>query len=188
MTGFRLNAIALTGSLVLSLVGCGDDPMMMEEPPAPVATVPDHPACDTVRDWNGGWVAAEERVLELVNEHRATGYNCDTEGNFGPAPALTMQLHLRCAARIHSQDMVDRGFFDHTNPDGEGPGGRIDRTEYPTRGYGENIYFGSPRAADAVQAWMESDGHCRNIMDPDFDIIGVGRDETHWTQVFGIRR
>jgi uncharacterized protein YkwD len=53
---------------------------------------------------------------------------------------------------------------------------------------GENIAGGSATAEDAVAQWMGSDGHCANIMSPDYVDIGVGYvdDARLWTQVFGV--
>jgi uncharacterized protein YkwD len=146
--------------------------------------------CEPTNDWMGAWSTLEEEVLVLVNERRSEGANCGSEGSFGPTGPLTMQPLLRCAARLHSKDMVDRDFFDHTNPDGESPWDRMDKAGYG--GYsnaGENIAAGSATAAGVVDQWMGSDGHCSNIMSPDFEEIGVGYypggDFGHvWTQVF----
>ena len=91
---------------------------------------------------------------------------------------------------MHSKDMYDRDFFDHTNPDGELPWDRMDRAGYNWSAAGENIAAGNPTAAATVQQWMESDGHCANIMSADFTELGVGYypggEWGHmWTQVFG---
>ena len=146
--------------------------------------------CDADDDWMGSWSTLEEQVLTIVNEKRSQGANCGGEGSFGPTGPLMMDPQLRCAARLHSQDMVDRDFFAHTNPDGESPWDRIEKTGYG--GYqtaGENIAAGSGTAAGVVDQWMNSDGHCANIMKPAFNELGVGYypggDYGHvWTQVF----
>jgi len=146
--------------------------------------------CEAADDWMGAWSTLEDEVLALVNQRRAEGANCGGQGSFGPTGPLTMDPQLRCAARLHSKDMVDRDYFDHTNPDGESPWDRMEKTGYG--GYsnaGENIAAGSATAAGVIDQWMGSDGHCSNIMSPDFDDIGVGYypggEYGHvWTQVF----
>ncbi|MEX1367988.1 MAG: CAP domain-containing protein [Nannocystaceae bacterium] len=160
------------------------------EPPPPPTDVPDNPYCQEVADWNPGWVQLELDVLELVNEYRASGANCGSEGSFGPAPALTMNPALLCAARKHSKDMNDRMFFDHTNPSGESPWDRMGQAGYSYSAAGENIAGGSPDAAGTMNQWMNSDGHCANIMNPSFEEIGVGYHPGGqwghlWTQAFG---
>jgi uncharacterized protein YkwD len=137
--------------------------------------VPDSAYCDPVSEWAPGWAELEEQVLAIVNEVRAQGASCGSAGMFGPAPALTMNPELRCAARVHSADMAARDFFEHDNPSGETPWDRMAQagyTSYSTAG--ENIAAGSPDAAGTMMQWMGSDGHCSNIMNPGFTELGVG--------------
>jgi uncharacterized protein YkwD len=147
--------------------------------------------CAPVADWDPAWVAFEDEVLRLVNENRAMGWNCDAEGEFGPAGPLTTQPNLRCAARLHSQDMDMRDYFAHDNPDGDGPSERMDAAMYMGGTWGENIAMGQRTPEQVVSGWMESDGHCANIMRPQFTEIGVGffqgadRSAFYWTQNFG---
>jgi uncharacterized protein YkwD len=127
----------------------------------------------------------EEEVLALVNQHRAAGANCGS-GNLPSAPALTMDPALRCAARVHSKDMADRGFFSHTNPDGESPWDRMEKAGYNWSWAGENIASGQGSPESVMSSWMNSSGHCENIMNPNFDHIGVGYySGPLWTQTFG---
>jgi uncharacterized protein YkwD len=156
--------------------------------------VPDGvPYCEPAKTWDPAWKQLEEDVLALVNQRRAEGANCGAQGNFGPAGPLTMDPALRCAARMHSKDMNDRAFFDHTNPDGEPPWDRMGKAGYGNySNAGENIAGGSADAAGTMDQWMNSDGHCANIMNPDFEHIGVGYypggQWGHlWTQVFGAK-
>jgi uncharacterized protein YkwD len=151
------------------------------------------PYCGPAATWDAAWKQKEEDILAIVNQVRAQGANCGSEGNFGPAGPLTMDPNLRCAARMHSKDMNDRDFFDHTNPDGESPWDRMDKAGYGNySNAGENIAAGSPDAAGTMDQWMGSDGHCANIMNPDFEHIGVGYHPGGqwghlWTQVFGAK-
>lgn len=155
--------------------------------------VPDVAYCDPVSDWDADAAAAEVRVLELVNEVRATGGTCGGQ-SFGATGPLEMNGALRCAARVHSLDMASRGFFDHVNPEGEDPGIRIARAGYSYFTAGENIAAGQPSPEEAVAGWLDSPGHCVNILSPDFAEIGVGYVLApgsvyphYWTQTFGAR-
>jgi uncharacterized protein YkwD len=152
--------------------------------------VPDTDYCMAYADWDAGWSTLEQQILDIVNQRRSEGANCGSEGNFAPAGPLTMSPALRCAARKHSQQMVESGFFDHTTPWGEGPGDRIGGAGYNGFTWGENIAGGNSTAAATMDQWMESDGHCANIMNPDFEDIGVGYFPGgewghYWTQAFG---
>ena len=100
--------------------------------------------------------------------------------------ALRTDSRLAAAAQAHSRDMVDRDYFSHTSPDGEGPGDRAAAAGYD-RWSGENIAAGYPTAAAVVQGWMDSAGHRANILNCDSKATGVGYDPRRnmWTQMFG---
>jgi uncharacterized protein YkwD len=145
--------------------------------------------CDPVADWDASWVELEEDVLVLVNEHRAQGATCGGE-SFGPTGPLSMQGNLVCAARLHSLDMAENGYFDHTNQEGQSPWDRMEEAGYAWSAAAENIARGQQDAAQVMDSWMNSPGHCANIMNPDLEEIGVGYvlldgGAPHWTQVFG---
>lgn len=149
------------------------------------------PYCYTVADkkWLGPWIEREQQLLGLVNQVRAEGYDCGTTGKFAPAAPLELEARLHCAARRHSQDMAERDFFDHINPDGEDPFDRLAEAGYTSFAFaGENIAAGSADPAVTVQGWLDSDQHCANMMDSKYTQIGLGFYEGagsytyYWTQ------
>lgn len=151
------------------------------------------PYCFSVADgkWLAAWRDREQEVLDLVNAARAQGADCGGMGQFGPAGPLALEARLHCAARKHSQDMAERSYFDHTNPDGEDPFDRMAQAGYTSfAAAGENIAAGSDDPALTVQGWLDSDGHCANMMNPQYQHLGVGFYEGpgpltfYWTQVF----
>lgn len=173
----------LRALIVLTLCACGGDDGGTPIDPS----VPDSPYCAPVAGFTS--TALEDEILTIVNQHRAAGATCG--GMAMPSvPALTMAPTLRCAARVHSKDMVDRSYFDHTNPEGEQPWDRMELAGYTWRAAGENIAAGNSTAAATMDQWMNSSGHCRNIMSGDFSDLGVGHVEAGamWTQVFGAPR
>jgi uncharacterized protein YkwD len=79
------------------------------------------------------------------------------------------------AARLHSEDMAVRAFFDHVNPDGERPRDRMAAAglvEY--RAVGENIAAGYRNAFEAHTGWVNSPGHRGNMLEEWFETLGVG--------------
>lgn len=182
----NISMSCITFLAMLMMAACGDD--------APGGDrgdtgVPEVDYCDPVADWPSDWQSLENDVLELVNTRRSQGAECGSEGSFDPVPPLAASAALRCAARVHSRDMAERDYFDHTNPEGQSPWTRMELAGYMWRSAGENIALGSSTAAGVMEQWMSSDGHCANIMKPDFTEIGVGYYEgNYWTQVFGSRR
>lgn len=137
--------------------------------------------------------ALEDEILRIVNMHRAAGYNCGGT-MFAPTHPLVMNEQLRLAARLHSQDMGERNYFAHNSPEGTTPFQRIAAAGYTGSPQGENIAAGNATASATMTQWMNSAGHCRNIMSPNFRSIGVGyanvagsRYRHYWTQTFGGR-
>jgi uncharacterized protein YkwD len=101
-------------------------------------------------------------------------------------PAFRRDTRLDMAARLHSIDMMVRGYFDHTNPDGQTPGARAVAQGYGL-GVGENIAYGYSSAGSVVLDWMASAGHCRNMLSGAADLgVGTALSTTaYYTQAFG---
>jgi uncharacterized protein YkwD len=136
-----------------------------------------------------------EATLCLINEER---------GSHGEAP-LRYNRALENAAQGHTEDMVDRDYFEHVAPSGSTPLERIEASGYihsSRVGYaiGENIAWGSlslatPKAI--VDAWMNSPGHRANILDAQYRETAIGvvanlpsslsrQDGAIYTQDFGV--
>ncbi|MFF9144646.1 CAP domain-containing protein [Streptomyces sp. NPDC014861] len=148
--------------------------------PAPTQTPDTDPAPGGGAQNDGGQSSAADEVISLVNAERA-------KAGCGP---LTANATLARAAQGHSADMAARDYFDHTNPDGDGPGERVTAAGYPWSTYGENIAMGQTTAEQVMEGWMNSPGHRANILNCDFKEIGVGVHTDggpYWTQVFGAR-
>jgi uncharacterized protein YkwD len=134
--------------------------------------------------------AVLQRVIVLVNDARARGQKCGRR-HFPPVAPLGISEPLGRAAQHHADDMARRGYFDHRAPDGSTPGDRVRRAGYQPRLTGENIAFGAESAEEVVRGWLESTGHCENIMDARFAQIGIGlaegsrRGHLYWVQNFG---
>jgi uncharacterized protein YkwD len=161
--------------------------------PTPTATTPPAPPTPIPPPAPGDSdTALENAVLVEVNARRAQGATCGGTA-FAPAKPLTMNEQLRVAARRHSVDMGVRGYFDHVSPEGTQPADRMKAAGFDVSvGWnGENIAAGRATAQGTVQQWMDSPGHCENIMDPHFTVIGVGhafvassKYRNYWTQDF----
>ena len=123
-------------------------------------------------------VSLEEQVVALVNKERAKQ---------GLAP-LAINWQVARVARYKANDMRDKKYFDHTSPTYGSPFDMLKKFNVAYRNAGENIAKGQKTAADVVRAWMNSEGHRKNIMSPTFTEIGVGysagNSTTYWAQLF----
>jgi len=122
--------------------------------------------------------ALERALLVAVNAERAS---------HGAGPLAT-DARLIEVARAHSRDMARRGFFGHFDPEGRGPGERLQRGYAEWVGaYAENVYHvehaDALEAAEAtpealarrvVQGWMGSPGHRQNLLRVELTASGLG--------------
>lgn len=128
--------------------------------------------------------SVEQHVLTLTNEARARGARCGDQ-TFPPAAPLAFHPQLHAAARSHSQDMSARNYFSHRTPEGLGPSERARAAGYPSNFVAENIAQGQRSSVEVVEDWLESPGHCANLMDPRYTYLGAGEHNLYWTQKFG---
>ena len=112
------------------------------------------------------------RALQLVNEVRARGTHCG-ERSFGPAPPVTLSGTLAGVALGHASDMAEHNYFEHEDRTGRSPADRVRAVGYREKLVGENIAYGPKSAEEVVQGWLDSTGHCENIMDPRFAEMGI---------------
>jgi uncharacterized protein YkwD len=135
-----------------------------------------------------------QKVLSLVNAARGKARKCGPK-QFPAVPPVTLSAMLSRAALIHSQDMANKKFFEHQGSDGSTVGIRTARVGYVWRTVGENIAIGAETPEAVVQGWIDSPGHCVNIMTPGFTEMGIAfvvdrKSDAgiYWTQVFATPR
>lgn len=121
----------------------------------------------------------QQQVLDLVNAER-------TKRGIS---ALTLDSNLSNVATKKSQDMVNKNYFDHTSPTYGSPFDMMKQFGISYRTAGENIAKGQKTPQEVVTAWMNSEGHRKNILNPNFTNLGVGiakdsKGTTYWTQMF----
>ncbi len=154
-------------------------------PPTTAADLTGDVACDAAT------TAIQSRMLALINEARASARNCG-DTLFPAVAALTWNQRLENAAAKHSEDMSKHNFFSHIGSDGSSAALRATTADYNWMIVGENIAAGQSTATLAVEGWLESPGHCANIMEERFTEMAVScasNDDSdfreYWTQVLG---
>ncbi len=112
----------------------------------------------------------EQLIFTKVNDERAKA----------GVSTLNYSSLMEKYARIKSQDMGDRNYFNHQNPEGELITTQMDRDGITYRAWGENIaYIGgvtdlNQLAEQFMTNWMNSSGHRANILSENFTSIGIG--------------
>ncbi|MEO1026188.1 MAG: CAP domain-containing protein [Pseudomonadota bacterium] len=164
--------------------------------------------------YNIGWdglTAEEQLIVELVNRARLDPNaevdrlddDLSVNSSSNSVQALAVVPTLSDAARAFSEDMDNRDFFSHTDPDGDLPWDRAEDAGHENRFVGENIgWIGSSFTGFDQQARAEahhanlwnSDGHQENLLGNQWSEIGLGYDygdyrgldgSTFVTELFG---
>lgn len=156
---------------MLFLTACEPDEIFIDEP-SPVATEVSNDA-----------PAAFQQMLDDVNALRAEGCRCGNQ-NMPAVGPLQWNSLLAAAATNHSADMARAGQLNHTGSDGSNAGIRLEDVGYDWQQYGENIASGFTSSNTVLQAWIDSPGHCRNLMGANFTEMGAAQNDNYWTQVF----
>jgi uncharacterized protein YkwD len=105
---------------------------------------------------------------------------------------LSWDDHVKLTARDHSADMAINQYFDHTNLKGESPFDRMEEDQISFRTAGENLAAGQISSIFAHEGLMNSIGHRENILQKDFESLGVGvafdsNEKPYFTQNFVTR-
>lgn len=142
-------------------------------PKTATQTAPATPATNT------GISAFNQQVLDLTNAQRAKA---------GLSP-LKYNAALSNVATLKSQDMRDKNYFSHTSPTYGSPFAMMDKFGISYTYAGENIAAGYSTPQAVVTGWMNSPGHRQNILNSNYNQIGIGYAAGgsyghYWTQMF----
>ena len=88
--------------------------------------------------------------------------------------SLEVDQQLSQAARQHSNDMAINDYASYNSLDSSIPGERIEEAGYESNSWGENIVLGSNDAAAIVDYLMKTGSRSNNILNGDFEDIGIG--------------
>ncbi|MDL4838893.1 S-layer homology domain-containing protein [Aquibacillus rhizosphaerae] len=115
-------------------------------------------------------------VIELTNIERK---------KYG-LPALQAYPELNKVANAKAIDMNENNYFSHTSPTYGSPFEMMNDFGITYQSAGENIASGYLTPERVVNAWMNSEGHRKNILRDYFTHIGVGFEDDgyNWVQMF----
>lgn len=140
----------------------------------------------------------KKAILDYSNAQRKQGAFCG-ERYFAATTSLIWNDLLAKAAWQHAEDQAANQFLGHRSSDNKDLANRLDALGYQWHNIGENVGFGNDKqgfgntAKNAVNTWMNSPGHCANLMNPAFQELGAaaakGKCEPchclYWTVIFG---
>lgn len=137
-------------------------------------------ACRKIEAYN----ARQKRLMSDAEFGNLTAVNHYRE-LLGILP-LEADARLFQAARRHSKEMDDLGYFAHDSPkaDHRTPFARMKLAGYEG-GAGENIAMGHRTSTSVFWGWFDSPGHHQNMAAGGATALGVGKWSVYWTQNFG---
>ncbi len=151
----------------------------------------------------------KKNILNLINKARSQTQDCGEYGVFPPAKPLKWNNNLYSTALEHSADMASVSSLSHIGSGTETDltaiafeldkgSSVIQRMEYNnytsshSGPFGENVLYGTYEISgkEAINLWLESPGHCANIMNPSFSEVGValarnGKGWNYWSMELG---
>lgn len=108
------------------------------------------------------------------------------------AGAVTYDARLGRAAQGHANDMLANNFFSHTGSNGSSVGDRVTAQGYQWSTVGENIARGQPDEEAVLEAWVNSPGHQRNNVNPNFEDFALAKvgsgSRQYWVLVLAAER
>ncbi|WP_078553635.1 CAP domain-containing protein [Bacillus alkalicellulosilyticus] len=116
----------------------------------------------------------EDQVVSLVNQERAKQ---------GLRP-LTHRADVKNVAHKKAEDMIKSNYFSHQSPNYGSPFDMLRTFGISYSTAGENIAKGQKTPEEVMRSWMNSPGHRQNIMNAQYDTIGVGFYHGAWVQMF----
>lgn len=112
----------------------------------------------------GEIVGREQTIIDMTNAVRA-------KAGVGH---LVMDARLMRSAQAKANDMAQKSYFDHANPDGYRMIYWIKPTGYEFTLAGENLARGFTDIDRLMNGWINSPGHYKNLVEPKFQDMGVG--------------
>lgn len=112
---------------------------------------------------NNGLSADENEVLSIVNKIRI-------DNNLSP---LIIDDNLQNVARLKANDLVENNYFAHTSPVYGSPFEMLKSNSISYKTASENI-AGNSNLEEAVNSWISSESHRKNILSNDYNYTGIG--------------
>ena len=116
--------------------------------------------------------AIRKNMVRLINDVRKDKHRCGNR-TFSPAGTVRWNPKLGLAALAHARDMAQNDKLSHIGSEGSEVQVRVKKAGYRWRAVDENLSAGHQDSEAVVSAWLNSPGHCANLMDPLVTEIGA---------------
>lgn len=126
------------------------------------------------KKWNDIERASEQQILDITNVIRVKHGLARLKWDEGAAKV----------AFGHSKDMKDNKYFSHVSKKYGTLKDRLEKGDVKYREAGENIAYNYVDGPAAVEGWLNSEGHRKALLSPDYTHLGVGVDRKYYTQNF----
>ena len=126
--------------------------------------------------------ARANALVDLANEARSRA----------GLPPLRANSQLMRAAQTQAEQSASLGKIAHVLPGARypRPEDRLDASGYPWQAFAENMAMGQRSMSEAIEAWMKSPGHRKNLLSATYTELGTGyatdaKGRPYYVQVFG---
>lgn len=126
----------------------------------------------------------KNEMLKQVNLLRSSGCTCG-ETDKPKVDTLVWNNKLEEAAIAQAVYMDKIQKLTHDGPNNNQPMDRVKSAGYKPRAVGENVAWNYKDVYTVVLGWEASEGHCNNMMNPEFTEMGAAKVGEYWVQVFG---
>ena len=127
---------------------------------------------------------SQSYMLKRINKIRKKGCKCGRK-RLKSVNALVWSETLAYSAARHADQMSRHDYFAHRSIEGLDVGERLDEIGYKWQYVGENLAIGQKSFDEALVDWMESESHCKMIMNPNMKEMGLSRVGKYWVHHFG---
>jgi len=132
-----------------------------------------------------------KEILRLTNNARSKSCKCGNT-TYNSTSQLVWNDTLAKVALEHIKYLTTINELTHTGKGGSSSSQRVTKAGYVWRTVGENLALGQGTAEEAIQTWLESENHCKNMMNPSFKEFGAAFIKANsngyfWIQVFATK-
>lgn len=127
-----------------------------------------------------------QQAVSQINAIRATARNCGGV-SFAAAAPIAWNDKIEASAVSQADYMQSSNMLTHTGSGNSTLGQRVAAAGYDWSGVAENVAFGYDSLGDVLQGWVESPGHCANLMNPSYVEMGLAQSndsmDAYWALV-----